>query len=392
VCAAENLPSHINQQALNEFTQKLVRCCSWNPPGDEAAVAALVAEQMQAFGLEVRLSSVAANRNNVYGRIRASHQGKGHLLLVSHLDTVPPGNKPWQRNPLSGEIDRSRLYGRGSADMKGGLAAIVFAAGALSGMAEKLQGDLIIAGTVGEEVDCLGAHKLIADGILEGVSAIAIPEPSGLDLYTAHKGALWVKISVKGLSAHGSRPDLGINAILHMNEVIHRIMQVDWSTAPHTLLGTPTINVGTIHGGNSTNVVPDYAEITVDFRTLPSQAHPHIVKSLESILSEVAKDLSGFDAQVEVINDKPAMSTPEEDIFVRAAQETGHRLWNKELSPKGVTYYTDASVLAPACHKPVIILGPGQAEQAHQTDEYVELWHLHQAAEFYRQLALNWLG
>jgi succinyl-diaminopimelate desuccinylase len=138
--------------------------------------------------------------------------------------------------------------------------------------------------------------------------------------------------------------------------------------------------------------VPDYAEITVDFRTLPSQAHPHIVKSLESILSEVAKDLSGFDAQVEVINDKPAMSTPEEDIFVRAAQETGHRLWNKELSPKGVTYYTDASVLAPACHKPVIILGPGQAEQAHQTDEYVELWHLHQAAEFYRQLALNWLG
>jgi succinyl-diaminopimelate desuccinylase len=237
VYAAENLPSHIHQQALNEFTQKLVRCRSWNPPGDEAVVAALVAEQMESFGLEVRLSPVASNRNNVYGRIRAGDQSKGHLLLVSHLDTVPAGNKPWQRSPLSGEIDCSRLYGRGSADMKGGLAAIVFAAGALISMAEKLHGDLIIAGTVGEEVDCLGAHKLVADGILEDVSAIAIPEPSGLDLCTAHKGALWVKISVKGLSAHGSRPDLGINAILHMNEVIHRILQTNWSAESHSLLG-----------------------------------------------------------------------------------------------------------------------------------------------------------
>jgi succinyl-diaminopimelate desuccinylase len=391
-----NLPEEarlpIDKEAVIRFTQKLVRCRSWNPPGDEAEVAALVAEQMEAFGMEVRLSQAAPKRNNVYGRLRGRGKDKGVLLLVSHLDTVPPGSKTWQRDPLSGDIANGRLHGRGSADMKAGLAAILFAAGALVGSAGHLDGDLLVAGTVGEEVDCLGAKQLVQDGILEGVSAIAIPEPSGSELFVAHKGALWVRISVKGRSAHGSRPDLGINAILHMNETIHRIMQADWDAPAHALLGHPTINVGTISGGTSTNIVPDLAEITIDFRTLPSQSHGQIVDKLSLILAGLRDQFPGYQAELQVINDRSAVSTDVDDPFIQAAQQAGRSLWNRELTPQGVTYYTDASVLAPACGKPVLIFGPGQAEQAHQTDEWVGTEDVYQAAKFYLELASNWLG
>ena len=391
-----NLPEQsrlpIDKEALIQFTQKLVRCRSWNPPGDEAEVTALVAGQMEAFGMEVRLSQAAPKRNNVYGRLRGRGKGKGHLLLVSHLDTVPPGSKAWERDPLSGDIANGRLHGRGSADMKAGLAAILFAAGALAGSVDSLSGDLIVAGTVGEEVDCLGAKQLVQDGILEGVNAIAIPEPSGSELFVAHKGALWVRIRVKGRSAHGSRPDLGINAILHMNETIQRVMEANWEAPAHALLGHPTINIGTIAGGTSTNIVPDLAEITIDFRTLPSQSHNQIVDQLSLMLAELREQVPGYQAEMQVINDRAAVSTSVEDAFIQAAQKAGRRLWNRELKPQGVTYYTDASVLAPACGKPVLIFGPGQAEQAHQTDEWVGTEDVYQAAQFYLKLASNWLG
>ena len=391
-----NLPEQsrlpIDKEALIQFTQKLVRCRSWNPPGDEAEVTALVAGQMEAFGMEVRLSQAAPKRNNVYGRLRGRGKGKGHLLLVSHLDTVPPGSKTWERDPLSGDIANGRLHGRGSADMKAGLAAILFAAGALAGSVDSLSGDLIVAGTVGEEVDCLGAKQLVQDGILEGVNAIAIPEPSGSELFVAHKGALWVRISVKGRSAHGSRPDLGINAILHMNETIQRVMEANWEAPAHPLLGHPTINIGTIAGGTSPNIVPDLAEITIDFRTLPSQSHNQIVDQLSLMLAELREQVPGYQAEMQVINDRAAVSTSVEDAFIQAAQQAGMRLWNRELKPQGVTYYTDASVLAPACGKPVLIFGPGQAEQAHQTDEWVGTEDVYQAAQFYLELASNWLG
>jgi succinyl-diaminopimelate desuccinylase len=169
-------------------------------------------------------------------------------------------------------------------------------------------------------------------------------------------------------------------------------MQANWDAQPHPLLGHPTINIGTIQGGTSTNIVPDLAQITIDLRTLPSQRHSQIVDKLSMILAELSQQVTEFQAQLEVINDRAAVSTAADDPFIQAAQQAGRSLWNKELTPQGVTYYTDASVLAPACGKPVLIFGPGLAEQAHQTDEWVGMDDIYQAAQFYLELGLNWLG
>jgi succinyl-diaminopimelate desuccinylase len=351
----------------------------------------LVAEQLRALGLEVQVMPVTPTRHNVVGRLPGRGTGREPLLLAGHLDTVPPGDTPWARGPLSGDVAEGRIWGRGAADMKGGLAAIVFAAGALARGGFEPASDLIVAGTVGEEVDCLGAQALVDAGLLEDVGAIGIPEPSGLDLYIAHKGALWVRIVTQGRAAHGARPDLGVNAILHMQETIGRIVAADWSTPAHPLLGEPTVNVATIAGGTKTNMVPDRCALTIDFRTLPGQAHEELIARLKGILDRLAAELPDYEATVEVVNDEPAVATAPEDPFVRMAQEVGRTLWGRELCPQGVSYYTDASVLVGAAGAPVIILGPGEAGLAHQTDEWVAVEKLVEAARFYATLASEWL-
>jgi len=384
----------IDDEALVAFTRDLVRSRSWNPPGDEAEVAQLVVERLEDFGLEVETDPVAPGRPNVYGRLRGKGDGPGQLLLVSHLDTVPPAGGGWEHDPLSGVVTDGRVYGRGTADMKGGLAALVFAAGALARSGFEPASDLVIVGTVGEEVDCAGARAAVEAGLLEGASAIAIPEPSGLDLYTAHKGALWVRIETRGRAAHGSRPELGVSAIAHMQKTLGRIADVDWGAPAHPLLGKPTLNVGTIEGGTSTNMVPDRCEITIDFRTLPGQSHAELVACLEGLLDELRASEETYRASLEVVTDRPAVSTPTDDPFVETAREVGRALWGRAMAPSGASYFTDASVLGPASggDVPIIILGPGEEEQAHQTDEWVGVEPLARAARFYAALAARWLG
>ncbi|MBM4431278.1 MAG: M20 family metallopeptidase, partial [Chloroflexi bacterium] len=300
-----NSPSFtIDRDTLIQFTQELVRCQSWNPPGDEAAAAAIVARQLRAFGIDTQVHEVTPTRHNVYGRIPGRGQGPGHLLLAGHMDTVPPGDVPWEHGALSGKLADGRIHGRGSSDMKGGLAAVACAAGALAQSGFKPSSDLLIAATVGEEVDCLGARALVDEGFLQGVTALAIPEPSGLNLMTAHKGACWVKIVTQGRAAHGARPDLGVNAVLHMQETIRRIVELQWTAPAHPLLGLPTRNVATIHGGTKTNMVPDRCELTIDFRSLPGQVHAHLVAQLQKILDDLAREIPDYHATLEVINDK----------------------------------------------------------------------------------------
>jgi succinyl-diaminopimelate desuccinylase len=385
-------PLPIDREELIAFAQALIRCRSWNPPGDEAAVAALVGEKLDSFGMEVETAPLSPSRHNVYGRLPGRGNGPGNLLLAAHLDTVPPGHGAWHHDPLSAALEGGRIYGRGASDMKGGLAAIVLAAGALAQSGFEPSSDLILAGTVGEEVDCRGAEALIEDGLLEDASALAIPEPSGLDLYTAHKGALWVRIETVGRAAHGAHPDLGVNAILQMKRVIDRILDAIWDASPAPLLGRPTLNVATIHGGAKTNVVPDQCELTIDFRTLPGQSHAELVGRVRAILDELGAEDETYEAHLEVINDRPAVSTPPEEPFVEAAREVGRALWGRSMTPTGASYFTDASVLAPASGLPVVILGPGEPDQAHQTDEWVAVEALVETARFYAELAARWLA
>jgi len=382
----------IDKDGLTRFAQDLVRCQSWNPPGDEAGVAAIVAAQLTAFGVQTEVVPITPTRHNVVARIPGTGSGPGTLLLAGHMDTVPPGEGHWERAPLSGDLANGRIYGRGSSDMKGGLAAIVFAVGAVAQSGFRPSSDIVLAATVGEEVDCLGAARLVQDGLAGGVSAVGIPEPTGLDLVIAHKGALWVRIRTLGRAAHGARPDLGVNAILHMQETIRQVTTADWSAPAHPLLGQPSQNIATIHGGTKTNMVPDRCELTIDFRSLPGQEHSRMMDQLQNLLDDLAERVPGYSAQLETINDKAAVSTRADSPLVLLAQQVGEMVLERHLDPRGVSYYTDASVLGPASGAPVIILGPGEADLAHQTNEWLSVDKLHRAARVYARLATDWLS
>ena len=196
-----------------EFLKELLNTNSVNPPGNEEDVAKLIAKVLKENGIASTLRSLGPNRAYLVARIKGMGNRRS-LVFCGHMDTVPQGDMPWQHAPFDAtEID-GRIYGRGASDMKGGLAALTLAMIAIAKGDVSLQGDLVLAATAGEEVDCLGARAMIEDGVLNDAGAMIIGEPSNGEIFVAHKGALWIEIVSYGKTAHGSMPEQGINAII----------------------------------------------------------------------------------------------------------------------------------------------------------------------------------
>ncbi|MCZ7568930.1 MAG: M20 family metallopeptidase [Ardenticatenaceae bacterium] len=381
----------INQEETVALLRELVRTRSYNPPGEEAAVGELVAQRLRALGLEVATQVVADDRANVIGRLRGSG-GRPALLLCAHLDTVPPGERAWTYDPLGAELVNGRLYGRGSLDTKGALAAMMVAAGTLAqAMGPSLRGDLVVLATVDEEVNGQGARAFKANGGMDGIGHLVVGEPTGLDPVIAHRGALWLEITAHGRAAHGSMPHQGINAILPMAAILARLARHQFGFTPHPLLQPPTINIATIQGGLKTNMVPDRCRATVDIRTVPGQSHSLMLHEVRRAVDKVLQEWPGVDVDVAAINDKPPLVTAPEATVVHEALEVARHLWGSVAPPRGVAYLTDGAVLAGDAGIPTLILGPGDEGLAHQVDEYVEVRQVLEAARFYAALAVRLL-
>ena len=381
----------INEAETIEFLADLVRRNSCNPPGNEAPVVKAIAQRMQELGISASIVPLEENRANVVGTL----EGRGDkpaLLFNGHLDTVPPGELPWEHDPYGAEVLDGHLYGRGAADMKSGVAAMVMAAGAIAKSGIELGGDLIVAGTADEEVDSLGARSFLESGGLEGVGSIVIGEPSDLRIFSAHKGALWLEVTTRGRTAHGSMPDLGVNAIMHMHAFLNRLVNYRFSYQESPLLSPPTLCVGTIVGGVKTNVVPDRCVVTIDIRTVPGQEHSKIIDDMLAIAADLKDEMPSLRLEIEVINDRAPVETSTEAAIVQAAVLVMREVFGQVSEVGGVNYYTDASVLASSTGIPTIIFGPGEARLCHQADEFVELEKLIAATKFYAALALKMLA
>jgi succinyl-diaminopimelate desuccinylase len=364
------------------FCQELVRIKSVNPPGDELPAAEFVASTLEKAGLEVALIKHSTSRASVFARLKSFRKIPA-LLFNGHLDTVPAGREKWTHDPFEAEIADGRIWGRGTADMKGGLAALMVAAKTLAEVRLPLRGDLILAATAGEETDSLGATSIATRPDLGPTQAVVIPEPSHNDIYVAEKGALWLEITTRGKTAHGSRPEMGRNAIMMMVTFINELVKMDIPYEEHPLLGGFTQSINTMTGGVKTNVVPDSCVVTVDMRTVPGQDHQAIVKQVEDVIARLNDRMTDFKASVRIANDRtPIQTSPQEPVVQSfadvVAEVTGHR-----PVPKGVRYYTDAVAFVPVLKTPMIICGPGDARLAHQPDENVELSKLIEAAKIY---------
>jgi succinyl-diaminopimelate desuccinylase len=253
---------------VTNMLARLVRIDTSNPPGEERPAAEFLADVCAQAGLQVTLDAFAPQRANVLAR----YPGRGSrpaLLFSGHLDTVPAG-PDWGDAAHSAAVCDGVLHGRGSVDMKGGVTALVAACIAASRARLELSGDLLFAGTAGEEVDAAGARRLLTQR-MPPVGEIVVAEPTRLDIAPAHKGALWLEILSRGVAAHGAMPEQGRNAILTMHRIIQAFGKYRTGMTPHPLLGPPTMNIGTISGGVKPNIVPDRCILTLDIRTLPGR-------------------------------------------------------------------------------------------------------------------------
>ncbi len=379
----------VNSTEAVGFLQELVRQVSVNPPGDEAAVAQMIARRFENLSnCTVELVELEAGRANVEITLKAKNPKAAALLLTGHLDTVAAGLRAnWSQEPFGAEIVDGKLYGRGTADMKGGVAAMVLALETLAREETELAADVYFLGTVGEEVDSAGARDYFDRGRMQGIGAVVVGEPTDCDLVPAHKGALWLRLTTKGRTAHGSTPDLGVNAITHMIALAQQLEEeLELAAPPHPLLKPPTLALTTIGGGVQTNVIPEAAYATLDIRTVPGLEHSAVLQKVQKVINKLAERIPGFSAEVEVLNDRPPVSTAPESDLLQLAQKLYPQVTNRTPKIRAANYYTDASALSVAGQVPTLIYGPGDDKLAHQPDEYVPVAAYLESIDFFYHL------
>lgn len=357
------------------LTQQLVRFDTRNPPGNEAACADFLAGLLADLGFAVERHGFGENRHNLVARLGNRDRP---AMFTGHIDTVPLGTSAWQHDPFGGDIVDGRLYGRGSTDMKAGIAAMIAAAVAEADWIAEHAG-LVLVITGGEETGSDGARALVADGLLPDAAFLVVGEPTGNALLHGHKGALWLRACCQGVTAHGSTPHLGDNALL---KAAHGVVALDdfaFNVAPHAIMGSPTLNVGTMHAGENINSVPDRAEFTIDIRTTPGLAHRHVRDQIGAVLGDTTT--------VDALVDLPAVWTEPAGAVARRLVDAHAATTGNADDPRSANYFTDASVLTPALgNVPTIICGPGDATLAHKTDEYCETSRILDAVSIYRSM------
>ena len=367
-----------------EFTRTLVRHNTVNPPGNERSAAELVGRVLEDAGFLVRFSEFATGRTSLVARVGGSAD-KGPLCFTGHLDTVPLGGAPWSCDPFAADMAEGRLYGRGASDMKSGVAAIVAAMLPLAAHLQRGPGVVVVI-TAGEETGAEGARHLVNAGNLLGrAGAIVVAEPTGNYPLVGHKGALWLRGYTRGVTAHGSMPECGENAIYKAARAVTTLERFAFDEAPHTVLGAPTLNVGTIQGGMNVNSVPDRAVIGIDIRTIPGQDRAALRAKL--------RDDLGDEVDLTPLVDVSSLWTDPDATWVQEVFGIMEPLLGESLEPRSASYFTDGAVLAPACgDSPTVILGPGEPALAHQTDEYCLVDRIEQAVEANLLITKRWCG
>jgi succinyl-diaminopimelate desuccinylase len=270
--------------------------------------------------------------------------------------------------------------------------AMALAAGALKRDGVRLKGDLIVAGVADEESTALGAKAWVDAGGLQGVGAIVIGEPSNLEVYIAEKGACWVEITTFGKTAHGAMPDLGVNAVMHMTAALHALTRLSLPFQPHPLLDKPTMSVGTIVGGQKTNVVPDRCRATIDMRTLPGMRHDDVVREIRQTLDGLREAIPDFQYELRVVADRAPVASDAGSPIVASVLSILEARGQPQTPKATPGFATDASVFQPASGAPFVIFGPGNPHVIHQPDEYVEIDNYLQSIGLYYELAASYLG
>ncbi|HEV2983716.1 MAG TPA: ArgE/DapE family deacylase [Vicinamibacterales bacterium] len=346
--------------AINSVNPTLVP----GAPGEQE-IAAAVAAEMRRLGLEVSVETVAPSRPNVVGVLEGRAKGRT-LMFCGHTDTV---GVTGMRDPFVPMERDGRLFGRGAQDMKGGVAAMIAAAGTIAqkGLAS---GRLVVAAVVDEEHSSIGAEALVKNWRADGA---VVTEPTDLAIAVGHKGFAWVAVEVAGKAAHGSRPADGQDAILRLGRVLGRLEVLDaalQARPPHPLVGTGSLHASFVEGGRELSSYPDRAILQMERRTLPGEPESTAIAEVREILDALVREDPTFRASASAMFSRPAYEVPAEHELPQALASSLAKI-GAAARITGASFWTDAAVLGHA-GIPSVLFGPGGAG-LHSTEEYVSV-------------------
>lgn len=374
------------------LTRDLVRIRSENPPGRETEVVQYLHRLFADMGMHGDIVEPVPGRQNLLVTTGDGQcSGKPVLLVNGHLDTVPVRPESWQHDPFGGEVYEGRLFGRGAADMKGGLAAAIVA--------------LRVCRTLGTELPCEVTFHLVADEELGGRQGTAAllergliradacldPEPTGMQLCLAERGLMFARVTTQGIPAHGSEPSRGRSAIISAAAIAQVLHDNVFPQTPHPLLGTTTCNVGAIRGGSGPNVVPEECELRIDRRILPGDTQDGTVAGIVDRISSLGLT-RGADYEIEVETFCEPSEIDEQHPFVGDVAESVQAMTGRPAGRTGLPFTTDARFMRNQLGVPSVVLGPGDLGVAHTVDEYVDVDALVEAVGVYALLFATFAG
>jgi len=390
----------VDSRKIVELTSSLVKIPSLNPPGEEKNLAEFIASWFEKRHFDFVLTEAVANRPNVEVRLEGEGEcavkemkRKKTLVFNGHMDVVPPGCD-WVHDPFGGEIENGKVYGRGSADMKGGLAAMMILLEVLRSKAKnKLRGSVIFDAVVGEEISCpYGTYHMVKRG-LRGDFAI-VGEPTDMTICSAHKGNITYEITTHGKAAHASVPHTGINAIMKMHKIIGSLEKYGEEIKEkynHPLLSSPTVNIGVINGGVKSNIVPDRCWVSAERRIVPPQTVESAKSEIIQLLANLAKQDEELVYSIEFTQEMGASEIKGGEDGVRAILSAYDRVTDSEKPSALVGFVAscDAYFLNSVAQIPTVVFGPGRMKNIHTHDEYVDVQDLETCTKIYALTALN---
>ena len=356
---------------------------------NEEEVAVYLKELLNKYNIPSVLIPYSPGRSSLVAELIGSGNGKV-LGFTGHLDVVDAGDETrWQYPPYSGHVEEGRMYGRGTTDMKSGLAALTIAMIELNEKSIPFNGKIRLLATLGEEVGELGAMQLTEKGYADDLDGLIIGEPTKHKIAYTHMGSINYSVISHGKSAHSSMPHEGINAINHLNEFISEAnSEMDNISLSYEdeVLGRTIHNITVISGGNQVNSIPETAELQANIRSIPAYSNDRIIDLLQSVIDRL--NLKGHNLELKIDFNKISVKSDRNSKLIQAIQKVSER----DLPLTGLSATTDAAEFTKSL-KPfdLAIYGPGEPAMPHQVDEYVEIENYLEMIEMYQKIAIEYL-
>ncbi len=396
--------SHIDSDELVALTRDLVRIPSVVRPGDPDATEAAVAEHVERWflkeGFEVEVQPAAPGRPNVLAWLGERAAGRT-LLLEGHTDVVTEGDPgEWRHPPFAGDVADGRIWGRGAADMKGGLAAAMIAAAAIKRSGTALGGRLVVGALVDEEGDMLGVRHLCESSLGREIDAAIVCEPEQNEVCLEQRGVVWARVTARGRMAHGAMPEAGVNPVAvlaallaevpRLERRLRRLCRPSRHLRPPTV--TPTVVRAPAQGLGQSNVIPSTAQVTLDVRLTPGPDEAAVAAEIDAACRAAAAAVPGSGLEWRPVNGyRLATRVDRREPLVGAVVKAVRQVTGRAPAFGGVPGSTDGTILRMVRGIPIVTFGPGKRLIPHQVDEHVEIAELVEAARIYVASALNFL-